>query len=221
VRSLSQPAVMWRAAMAALLTITACYPRLALWQDRPQALGFLAALLGLVSFVMWAFVLAWLPEHARTTLLPRRFDHRLWTLATLVGLAGGGLLWGVFDPSLRPLLPQDYPATRMAWVAATLFHLTFVQLFLAFAPLAFFARLLGDRLVAAALTVLFGLFLLLVQVNAAEVALSTWLVAGMIAVRILFGALGMYLLLRGGLLPVSWSAFLIQLRLLIGLESPG
>lgn len=220
-RSLSQPAVMKRAAVAALFTMAACYPRLALWQERPQAPGFLAALLGLVSFVMWAFVLAWIPEHGRTTLLPRRFDSHLWALATVAGLAGGGLLWSVFDPNLRPLLPQDYPVTRTAWVAATLFHVAFVQLFLTFAPLAFFVRLFGDRLVAAALTVLFGLFLLLVQVNAAEVELSGWLVGGMIGFRILFGAVGMYLLLRGGLLPVWWSALLIQSRLLIGLDGAG
>ena len=218
VHSLSQPVVMKRAAVAALFTVAACYPRLALWQDRPRAVGFLAVLLGLMSFVMWAFVLAWIPEHARTTLVPRRLDGRLWALATAAGLAGSGLLWGAFDPSLRHLLPQDYPTTRMAWVAATLFHVTFVQLFLNFAPLAFFVRLFGDRLVAAALTVLFGLFLLLVQVNAAEVELSGWLVAGMIAVRILFGAVGMYLLLRGGLLPVWWSALLIQSRLVFGLD---
>ena len=219
-RSLSQSTVMKRAAVAALLTMAACYPRLALWPERPQAVGFLATLLGLVSFVMWAFVLAWIPEHARTPLFPRRCDSRLWALATSAGLAGGGLLWCAFDPSLRHLLPQDYPTTRMAWAAATLFHVSFVQLFLTFAPLAFFVRLFGDRLVAAALTVLFGLFLLLVQVNAAEVELSGWLVAGMIAVRILFGAVGMYLLLRGGLLPVCWSSLLMQSRLLIDLDVP-
>ena len=217
-RSLSQPTVMKRATVAALFTVAACYPRLALWKDRPMLLGFLATLLGLVSFVMWAFVVAWIPEHARTTLFARRFDGRLWAMATFAGLAGGGLLWGAFDPSLRSLLPQDYPTTRMAWVAATLFHVAFVQLFLSFAPLAFFVRLFGDRMLAAALTVLFGLFLLLVQVNAAEVELSGWLVAGMIAARILFGAVGMYLLLQGGLLPVWWSALLIQSRLLIGLD---
>ena len=220
-RSLSQPAVMKRAAVAALFTMAACYPRLTLWQERPMLLGFLVTLLGLVSFVMWAFVLGWIPEHALTMLFPRRFDSHLWALATVAGLAGGGLLWGAFDPSLRALLPQDYPTTRTAWVTTTLFHLGFVQLFLCFAPLAFFVRLFGDRTVAAALTVLFGLFLLLVQVNAAEVELSGWLVAGMIAVRILFGAVGMYLLLRGGLLPVWWSALLIQSRLLIGLDGVG
>jgi hypothetical protein len=212
---------MKRAAVAALVTVAACCPRLMLWQERPMLLGILIALLGLVSFVMWAFVLAWIPEHARTTLFPRRFDGRLWALATFAGLAGGGLLWGVLDPSLRAVLPQDYPTTRTVWVTTTLFHMAFVQLFLSFAPLAFFVRLFGDRLVAAALTVLFGLFLLLVQVNAAEVELSGWLVAAMIGVRILFGAVGMYLLLRGGLLPVWWAALLIQSRLLIGLDGSG
>ncbi len=215
--SLSQPLVMKRAALAALATTVACLPRLALWQERPQTVGFLAAVLGLVSFVMWAFVLAWIPEHARAALFPRRLDKALWALATVAGLAGGALLWGLFDRSLRPLLPQDYPATRTAWVAATLFHLAFVQLFLSFAPLAFFVRLFGDRTAAAGLTILFGVFLLLTQVNAAEVPLSGWLVAGMILFRMLSGAMGMYLLLRGGLVPVWWSALLTQSRLLFEL----
>jgi hypothetical protein len=208
---------MQRAAMAALLTAAACYPRLTLWSERSYPLGFLLVLLVPIAFVMWAFVFAWIPEHGRTEVFPGRFDSRVWALATLVGFAGGGLLGSVFDPSLRPLLPQDYPTTPIAWLATTLFHLAFVQLFLSFAPLAFFARLFGDRYVAAALTVLFGLFLLLMQVNAAKVGIPGSLVAGMIGFRILAGSVAMYLLFRGGLLPVWWSSLLIQSRLLLQL----
>jgi magnesium-transporting ATPase (P-type) len=168
---------MKRAAVAALLTAVASYPRLTLWSERSYPLGFMLVLLFLISFVMWAFVFAWIPEHGGVNLFPRRLEGRVWAWATLAGLAGAALLRSVFDPSLRRLLPQDYPATTIDWLATTLFHLAFVQLFLSFAPLAFFARLFGERYIAAALTVLFGLFLLSVQVNAAKVGIPGWLAA--------------------------------------------
>ena len=219
-QTLSQPAVMKRAALAAMLTAVAACPRLVLWQERSAPLALLVVLLALISFVMWGFVFAWIPQHGRIELFPKLLEVRVWGAATLAGLAGGGLLWSAFDPSLRRLLPQDYPDSANAWQAAALFHLAFVQLFLSFAPFAFFVRLLGHRHVAAALTVLFGVVLLLVQANAAEVELSRWLVAAMVGFRILTGGLGMYLLFRGGLIPVWWSSLLIQSRLLLELDGP-
>jgi hypothetical protein len=207
---------MRQAALAAAVTTAACVPRLARWQDRPQALAYLLVMLGLVSFVMWAFTIGWLPPHAGVWPFQRRCGRRVWWLATAGGLAAAAAARWALDPTLRTLMPDEYPATAADWVAATLFHLTFVELFLCFAPTGFFARLLGGRAITAGVVVLFGVGILLGKVALAKVPLPAGLVVSMVLSRLAFGAFTVFLLLRGGVLPVGWWALLFQARLLVG-----
>jgi hypothetical protein len=221
VRLLAQTPVMVQAALAAMATGAASAPRLAAWPDPPHALWFLLALLSLVSFVMWAFVFGWFPVHAKLALFRVRGVGRVWGIATFGGLAGAVFVGFALDPTLRVHLPGDYPASLAAWAGATLFHLSFVQLFLCFAPFAFFVRLLRHKWAAGAAVVLFGVVLLMSQVASANAALPTGFVVEMILVRSIFGALTLFLLVHGGVLPVWWWALLVQARLLPGLVGTG
>ena len=47
VRALTQPRVLRASGIAALLSAVACYPRLALWPDRPNHTGFLWIIMAL------------------------------------------------------------------------------------------------------------------------------------------------------------------------------
>lgn len=198
----------------------AAFPRLAGWGERPKALWFLVVVLALSSFVLWAFVFAWLPPMRphRKMPIPRRSAD--WLLATAVGLVGAGFLAGCIDPELRRLMPEDYPTSLKAWAASTLFTLGFIQLFLCFAPFAFFLRLLGRPRWAAFGTICFGAFLFLRQLSLTPVALTPLFVALLMAARLLMACVALLLLWRGGPLLVWWSVVLLQVRLLPSLISP-
>ena len=78
-----------------------------------------------------------------------RIDPLVFAGATLVGIIGAALghHW-LLDPSLRATNPEDYPIDVRHWVAHVLFTLTFNQLFLLFAPLAWAMRLFRNEKVA-------------------------------------------------------------------------
>ena len=85
-RSLAEPRVLLRAAVAGAVTAAACYPRLANWTQRQDAVWFLVAVMGWAGFVMWAAVFAWQEKHSGVRVFPRNVPARMW-LATL-GLGG-------------------------------------------------------------------------------------------------------------------------------------
>jgi hypothetical protein len=205
------------AAVAAAISTLVCYPRLALWSERPNALWFLGVMLLLVSFLLWSFVFAWYPQHLRRPVIQSQPAVSTWALAVMGGAVGGLLLLFAVDPTLRNVRPTDYPTTLAAWIFATLFNLGFSQLFLCYAPMAFFLRLFRQPAVAVGLTVLFGLGLLAAQLDVVGFELEPRFVLGLYLLRALFGGIAALLFLRGGLLPAATWTLLLECRLLPGL----
>jgi hypothetical protein len=124
------------------------------------------------------------------------------------------------DPSLRAATPRDYPATFWQWAAMTLFTLSFAQLFLVLAPFAWSARLFRRRDAAAILTVLFGVFVLILKHYRVPTPTPVLLFSELLLFRAVSGAMSVWLLLRGGVLLVWWWDLLIQARYLFELPPP-
>ena len=219
-RSLLQPGVLKSAGTAALITSLVCFPRLALWSDPPHQLWFLSLTLAWASFILWSFVFGWHPQHVRRPILAVKASPALWRAATLAGLAGAMMLRLVIDSVLQPLVPGDYPDTHEAWLAMTLFTLAFDQLFLCFAPFAFFVRLLQNQRAAAGLTVFFGVALLCLRIKSLAPLVSPFFIAELFVWRTAAGFLTLYLYLKGGALLAWWWVLLLQLRHLITLTVP-
>src|SRR5207247_4066643 len=107
-----------------------------------------------------------------------------------------------------------------AWRAMTLFNLAFDQLFLCFAPFAFFVRLLHNQKAAAGLTVLFGVMLLCLRIKSLAPLVSAFFIAELFVWRTAAGFLTVYFYLKGGAPLVWWWVLLLQLRHLIALTVP-
>jgi len=203
------------AAVGAAMTSLASYPRLVLWSDRAHQLWFLALTLAWASFILWSFVFAWHAKFSRCPFFFARADLKLFSTATGSGLLGALALELWIDPVLRPLVPDDYPATLESWLAMTLFALSFDQLFLCFAPFAFFLRLTRRPRTAGGLTVLFGVFLLYLQARARLGQAALLFVIGLFAWRAVAGFLSVFFLVKGGAIMTLWWVFLLQLRHLL------
>ncbi len=219
-RSLLQPDVLKSSFIAALMTLLVCFPRLALWSDRPHPLWLLSLTLAWASFILWSFVFGWRPQDADRPILAVTAKPAVWSAATFAGLAGAATLRLFIDSVLQPLVPGDYPDTHEVWLAMTLFTLAFEQLFLCFAPFAFFARLSHNQRAAGGLTVLFGVALLCLKIKALAPLLSPFFVAELFVWRTAAGFLTLYFYLKGGALLVWWWVLLLQLRHLITLSNP-
>jgi hypothetical protein len=217
VRSLVQPGVMKSAALVSCITVVVCYPRLSIWTDRSYQLWFLCFVLGWAAFMLWSFVVAWHREYSGEDVIRVKIKPSLWAAATAAGLAGSGFLYIGVDPILRPLALEDYPSTMPAWLAMTLFILAFDQLFLCFAPFAFFIRLVRRRDMALGLTVLFGVFLVYLKARSWHGQFSTLFIMALFAWRILASYLSVYFYLNGGVVLTWWWVFLLQLRHLVDL----
>jgi hypothetical protein len=214
VQSLAQPDTMRSAAIAAAITALACYPRLWLWTDRPNALWFMVTLLVLTSFVLWSFVFGWYPARAHHPVIHPALSQHDWLIACAMGLAGALVLAIAVDPKLKVLNPADYPESFHAWTAHALFSLSFSQLFLCYAPIALFLRLFRDPTLAILLTILLGEFLLGLQLNAASFQVDLPFRLLLFGLRALLGWASAYLFLRGGvLLGTTWS-FLLECRMM-------
>jgi hypothetical protein len=216
VRDLAQPSTLRGAGIAAGFTTLACLPRLWLWWDRPFPTGQLVIALAVCSFVLWAFVFAWAPP-VRQPILGWRVDGLSWLVATVGGGVGALALTVWIDPRLREIVPDDYPDSLSAWMAGTLFTLSFVQLFVTFAPFCFFYRLLRTEAAAIGGTILFGLFLLTLQLQRVPEGLGMPFASALLGLRLGVGLLTLFLFLRGGPWAVGWCALLVQARLLPGL----
>ena len=219
-RSLLQPGVLKSAAASALITSLVCFPRLALWSDRPQPLWLLSLTLTWASFILWSFVFGWRLKSAHGPILFVKARPALWRAATFAGLTGAVVLHLFIDSVLQPLVPGDYPGTHEAWLAMTLFTLAFDQLFLCFAPFAFFVRLLKNQRVAAGLTVLFGVALLCLRIKSLTPLVSPFFIAELFVWRTAAGFLTLYFYRKGGALLAWWWVLLLQLRHLITLTVP-
>jgi hypothetical protein len=211
-RSLAQPDVLKSAVTAALLSALACYPRFFLWLKRPYALWYLEAVLFLCGIVLWAFVFGWHTKYTGRPVFTWKVGVAPFVSATLAGVAIALLFHARLDPALRLRTPEDYPSTPGQWLALTLFSLAFTQLYLVFAAFAWFLRLFQNLSAATVLTVLFGVFVLVIKAHASPTPMPTPLLVALLAARVGLGALTVYFYLRGGVLLAWWWGLLLQSR---------
>ena len=216
-RDLAQPETLKSAVLAAGLTVVACCPRLLLWTKRVHPLWYLEVTIFLGAIVLWSFVFAWHTKYCQRPVFTLKAGGAVFAWATLAGVLGALTLHFFLDPALRLRTPEDYPADLRQWVAITLFTLGFSQLFLLFAPFAWLLRLLRDRRVAAVLTVLFGVFVLVIKTSSSPQPYPATLFAALLVARIVSGCLGVFFYLRGGVLLVWWLGLLLEARHLIEL----
>lgn len=211
-RSLAEPRVLLRASFAGALTALACYPRLAHWTHRNDDVWFLVAVVAWAGFVMWAAVFAWHERHGGPEVFPKAIPVRLWLTALALGTGGAviSFFWG--DPLLRQLAPTDFPKNPGEWVEHLLFNLALEQLFLCFAPFAFFVRLLPGVKPAAVATVVFALLVFGLKLRGLAHDLVPALVAGLVSFRALHSAVTVWLYLRGGAWLVWLFAITLQAR---------
>ena len=209
-RSLAQPEVLQSAGTAAVLSSLACLPRL--WPHRRYDLWYLEATMFLGSTVLWAFVFAWHTKYTQRPVFALKPGLVPFLLATLCGVAAAVFLHLWLDPSLRLRTPEDYPRTIMQWIALVLFSLAFNELFLVFAPFAWAMRLFRSTRMAALLTILFGVFVLVLKNRSSPTPMPSALLPGLLVVRVVVGALSVYFFLRGGVLLVWWWGLLLQTR---------
>jgi hypothetical protein len=214
VHFLVQPDTMRTAAIAAAFTGLAGYPRLWLWTDRPNALWFMVTLLVLTSFVLWTFVFGWYGLVTGQSALRWRLSARQWSATVLSGILGATLIALVLDPRLKILNPDDYPRTFVGWVPGVMFTVAFGQLFTCYSPLCLFLRLFRNPAAAVLLTVIFGQFLLGLQLNAASFEADLPLALLLFLCRTVLGFAGAVLFLRGGLLAGTVWGLLLEARLL-------
>ena len=211
-RHLAQTRVLSQAGYAAVITALACYPRLAVWLERPYTTVFGCGIILGTTFVLWAFVFAWQPAYAHRPVIRFQFPARIWVIATAYGIFSAIVLHFVMDPELRVTTPKDYPANWHSWVAMCLFSVAFDPLFLCFAPYAFFMRLLRRPEVSLALTVMFGIFVQCLKIDSSHPRPPALLIIELLAVHTIAGFVNVYLYLKGGALAVWWAVLLLELR---------
>ena len=214
-RRLTQPNVMAAASVAAGLTALACYPRILFWNERVFPLWFYEAALFGCSAVLWAFVFAWQQQAKNASLFRPCTQPRPWAEVLATSLLIASVYHVYLDPTLRQLLPDEYPVTLRDWGAQTLFVLAFQPLFLIFAPYAFFVRLFKNRNLAANLTVIFGVVLWICKPTGGATSLPPILAGLFVISKVAGGFLSVRFYTQGGVwLVVCWG-FIIQLRHLL------
>lgn len=215
-RSFAQPKNLARAGVAALLSTLACYPRLAIWDERGAPVALLLPILLWSLFVLWGFVFAWQFQYAHRRVFAVEFRPKLWAIVTAGAVVAAWLVHYTLDPNIRVVTPGSYPTNIKSWVAMGLFSLVFEPLFLTFAPFAFFIRLFRKQDVALALTVVFGLFVLALRIGSTTP--SAALLIELVFLRAVAGFVSLYLYLQGGALLVWWAMLILHLRLLLDLR---
>jgi hypothetical protein len=216
-RALGEPAVLKSAAVAAICTTVACYPRLSQATQLHYPTWYLEALVLLGGMVLWAFVFAWHTKYSHRPVFTLQVSAGDWLTATALGIVCSVSLYLWLDPVLRARAPLDYPADTNQWVAMTLFNLGFSQLFLIFAPFAWLLRLFQRIQSGVLLTVFFGLFVFAIKNHNSPTPFASGLLLGLVAFRVLAGLLAVYFFLRGGVLLVWWWVLLLQCRNLFSL----
>ncbi|MGD0744065.1 MAG: hypothetical protein ABSA45_02825 [Verrucomicrobiota bacterium] len=214
---LLQPRILKWAAVAALFSALACYPRLSLWLNRSEPIWYLETMIFLCGIVLWGFVFAWHTQYTHRPVFVFKLEPGPFIAVTLVGIIAAVVFHLLLDPSLRPKIPEEYPADLKQWFAWVLFSLAFSQLFLLFAPFAWLMRLFQNRWVAAGLTVLFGIFVLAMKMQSLPTPLPPPLLAAFLAGKIVTGFLAVWFYLRGGVMLIWWWTLLLEARHLLNL----
>ncbi len=217
-RLLLQPRVLSLASLAAALTALACFPRFALWENRPTPVWYLEVMIFLCSLILWGFVFAWHTKFSGRQVFLRKVETKPFVAVTLLALFASTIFHLWLDPKLRTLLPKDYPVDWQHWFAFVLFALAVNQLFQTFAPFAWLMRLLKHRLVAMCLTAAFGAFVLTMKLQTISAPLPDWLLAALLTARITLGFLAVAIYLRGGVLLVWWWTVVFEARHLLDLK---
>ncbi|MBI5595990.1 MAG: hypothetical protein HY928_07870 [Elusimicrobia bacterium] len=217
-RDLTQPRVIEGAAAAAAFTAFVSYSRMALWLGRPGQVWVMEAAVFTTAFFLWAFVFAW---HGRYTGRPAFVAPRLapWAAVTVAAVFGAALASAFLDPVLRPLTPEVYPGSAREWAAMALFDAGFVQLFLCFAPMAYFARVSSNPFLAGAATVGFGLLVAALRLKGLPAPVPFLTAAAVLAVRGVSAACCVWAYREGGVLLTLWWTLLLDLRLLAALAT--
>jgi len=215
-RSLAQPAALRASFIAALLSALACWPRLALWFERQDALAFLLGAVFVCAFFLWNFVFAWHEQYSQRPVFVKP-EPKLWAAVTAaaVGVALAKLF--LIDPVLRPLRPDDFPKDLASWGAMALFGMALTSLLLLFAPFAFFMRLTRRVKWSAAGTILVGVFVAFFAAESKEPPLPAHVLAGVLVGWAAGGVWAVWLYLRGGAGLVWWWGAIVQARHLLEL----
>lgn len=178
---------------------------------------YLEAAIFVCSISLWSFVFAWHEAYSKRLVITFKVEPKLILLTTLIGIATALAAHQWLDPSLRSAMPEDYPVDLKQWLAALLFSLTFNQLFLVFAPFAWFLRVLKNQWVAASLTALFGAGILAMKAHSLAIPIPPSLLTLLVAGKVVTGLLAVWLYLRGGILLLWWWAVLFESRYWLGL----
>ena len=213
--SLVQTEVMRASAIAALLTTACCIPRLLVWGNPHYAHWFLVAVLAWASFILWSFVLGWHKRFLSSPPITIRFPFSIWAIATAAGLLTAATLHWLVDPTLRRVAPHEFPSNLMQWARMVLFDISFVPLFVTFAPFDFFLRLARRPERALCLTLGFGLFLLSLKIGTLHHSFGTWELASLFGGRFVLCLAETWLYWKAGIAPALWLAALIEIRHLI------
>ena len=97
----------------------------------------------------------------------------------------------------------------------TLFVAAFIQLFLCFAPMAFFLRLLQSPLYAATATVCLGILVTFFKLQGTPEPVPILTAAGIMGVRGVSMSLSVWFYWEGGILLALWWTLLLELRHLV------
>ena len=211
-RSLADPDVLGRALLAATISAVACYPRLANWSQREDAVWVLLGLIEFTAFAMWAAVFAWHEKHGGRALMPRAVPARFWAMTIALGTAGAMAAFHFGDPALRRIAFADFPQNAHAWAEHLLFNLAMEQLFLCFAPFAVGLRLLPNATAAGVTTVLLGMFVFALTLRSVATAMPPELTVALLAFRAVQSAVTVWIYWRGGLVAVWVFVVLLQIR---------
>jgi hypothetical protein len=217
-RDLAQPKVLSSAVTAALASCVAGYPRLAQWTGRQHPIWFLVTVLFVCAWVLWAFVLAWHDRYLRRPVVAKNLELKVFGMVTGIGVVIGAIHYFYFDPIVKAKMPDAFPTTLPEWVGMTLFSLAFQQLFLVFAPLAFFSRILNSGRLAIILTVFFGGLIIMAKAQPAMASMPWLISSGFLVVRMVAGLLTIYFYLRGGIVLAYWWGLILQSRELFDLS---
>ena len=217
-RDFVQPRVLTLAAVAALVSTVLCYPRLAEWSKREDALWFLELMIFCCTTVLWGFVFAWHTRYTACPVFTLRIEAKWLATATAAGCVIAALLFLFVDPTLRQLIPEDYPTGFRDWLEKLLFGLALTQLFILFAPFDWLIRLGKHQGFATIGTIIFGLVVLAMKIHSEKVAIGPLMVSALVLGRIVSGYLAVQLYLRGGLLLVCWFTFVVEARHLLSFK---
>jgi hypothetical protein len=214
-RNLAQPRVLILAAIAALATTLACYPRLSFWPSRALPIWYLEAVIFVCGIILWSFVFAWHTQYAHRPVFTLKIEPRLFATVTVTGIVVATGFHLFIDPLLRLKLPEEYPTNPEQWFALVLFSMTLNQLFLVFAPFAWLIRLFQNRWVATCLTVLLSVIVMAIKIRATPATFPPPLFAALLAGRVVMGFLAVSFYLRGGVFLSWWWTLLIEARHLV------